>query len=517
MSSNARPRRAPRPLRPRAEFLDDRTLLSLGAGLASGPVLAPAEIAPADRLLVKFRPGTTSADEAALLAATRTTLLSAFPDGPAIVAGGPGFDPSRALAEFQSSPLIVYAEPDATVSLASTSTSLPSVAPYYPTDPSFGQQWGLNTPNDVDIDAPEAWPVTTGSASTIVAVLDTGVDLKNPDLLNRLWVNPSASQGRTTVYGWNFVNNNGNVQDANGHGTHVTGVIAATGGNGQGVVGVNWHAQIMPLKILDATGSGSLDNAVRAVYFAADHGARVISASWGSSMPDQALDDAIHYADGKGVVFVTAAGNDGMNNDLVPTYPASYHTPNMLVVAALDQNGNLASFSDYGPTTVDLAAPGVNILSTYPTKLGGHAVLSGTSMATPFVAGVVSLVVGMHPSWTAEQLVQRVIASTKPLPGLAGKVASGGMVDAAQAVGVAGSGPYGDHYIVPPVVQKIPAKRVVLHSRTHPKVARKVLPRPVKRAEAGAADLLQPTTSRLALRQPLPIGNSSNRSLRRAR
>ena len=272
---------------PRVEDLADRTLLSVGvnAGLAPGPVLTPAEIAQADRLLVKFRPGTSAADENSLLAATNTTVLSAFPDGPAIVEGGPGFDPSRALAEFQSSPLIVYAEPDAAVTLASTSTNLPSVAPYYPNDPSFGQQWGLNAPNDVDIDAPEAWPVTTGSASTIVAVLDSGVDLRNPDLAGRLWVNPSASHGRTTVYGWNFVNNNGNVQDGNGHGTHVTGILAATGNNGQSVVGVNWHAQIMPLKILDSTGSGSLGNAVTAVYFAADHGARVDQRELGLERP----------------------------------------------------------------------------------------------------------------------------------------------------------------------------------------------------------------------------------------
>ena len=512
MASNARSVRSRRALRPRLEALDDRTLLSVsvGAGLASGPVLSPAEIAAANRLMIKFRPGTTMADEDSLLAATKTTILSNFPDGPTVVQGGPGFDPALALVEFQASSLIAYAEPDATVTLSETST-LPTVAPYYPNDSSFGQQWGLNAPNNVDIDAPEAWAVTTGNASTIVAVLDSGVDLKNPDLVNRLWVNPAASHGRATVYGWNFVNNNGNVQDGNGHGTHVTGIIAATGNNGKGVVGVDWHAQIMPLKILDSTGSGSLSTAVTAVYFAADHGARVISASWGSNVPDQALADAILYADRKGVVFVNAAGNDGVNNDVVPTYPAAYHTPNMLVVAAVDPNGNLASFSNYGANTVDIAAPGVNVLSTYLTKLGGKATLTGTSMATPFVAGVVSLLVGLHPDWSAEQLVQRVIATAKPLASLAGRTVSGGMVDAAQAVGVAGSGPDGDHYTGPPVVQKGPAKRVVLHTRSHARTSRKPLHRPVKRNELGAAEAQAHlvATSRLALNHKLPSERSS--------
>src|SRR6516162_5957911 len=156
MASNARSRRAPRPIRPRLETLDGRTLLSLsvGAGVPSGPVLSPAEAAAADRLLVKFRPGTSTADENALLAAARTNVLSTFPDGPIIVQGGPGFDPSGALALLQASPLVAYAEPDATIRLADTSTSLPTVAPTYPNDPSFGAQWGLNAPNNVDIDAP---------------------------------------------------------------------------------------------------------------------------------------------------------------------------------------------------------------------------------------------------------------------------------------------------------------------------------------------------------------------------
>jgi subtilisin family serine protease len=345
-----------------------------------------------------------------------------------------------------------------------STSGLPAVAPTYPTDPQFSQQWGLNNPSDVDIDAPEAWTVTTGSASTIVAIVDSGIDLRNPDLAGRLWVNPSASRRGRTVYGWNFVNNNGNVQDQFGHGTHVAGVIAAAADNRKGIVGVDWNAKIMPLKTLAADGSGSLANAAAAIRFAVDHGARVINASWGSDLPDDALYDAIAYADQKGVVVVTAAGNEGANSDVVPIYPASYDLPNILVVAALDPSGGLASFSNYGLHSVDLAAPGVSIYSTYPPRTYG--LLSGTSMAVPYVTGVVSLLAGLHPDWSAEQLVQRVLATVKPLPGLAGKTVTGGIVDAAQAVGVSGSGADGDRYVSPPETSRKVAVRSTPIRRT---------------------------------------------------
>jgi subtilisin family serine protease len=466
-------------------------------------------LASSDRVLVKFQPNVTITTEDSLLESAGTNVLSAIPDGPMVVETNPGVDPALAIQRFQASPLVVYAEPDAAISLDATTSTLPSVSPFYPNNTYLAQQWGLNTPGDVDIDAPEAWAATTGSSSTIVAVLDTGVDLTNPAFAGRLWVNPTASKPHSTVFGWNFVSNNGNVQDNNGHGTHVTGVLAATGNNGQGVVGVDWHAEIMPLKILDATGSGSLSAAVSAVYFAANHGARVINASWGSSTPDPALADAIRYADQKGVVFVNAAGNDGVNNDIVPTYPAAYHTPNMMVVAAVDQSGQLAGFSNFGAQTVDLAAPGVDILSTYPRKFGSYAYLSGTSMATPFVSGVVSLLAGLHPNWTAEQLVQRVLATTKPLPSLAGRTISGGMVDAAQAIGVAGSGPSGDHYTGPPPVVKTTANPHPTNKNMSHKTTRK----PIKRHSISPLDWSSIRNStRIAVRSKLPSQGSPRHS-----
>jgi thermitase len=506
MLSKPRSPRVRKNARPQLEMLDVRALLSVGSVATLAAVFPQPEAAPAAlRLLVKFQPGTTATAENSLLATTRTTVLSSFPDGPTIIQTGLGVDPAQALSQLQASSLVVYAEADSTLKLADTTTTLPTVAPSYPTNQKFAQEWGLNNPGNVDIDAPEAWSVTTGSPSTIVAVIDTGIDLTNPQLVSRLWVNAAASTPRHTVFGWNFLNNNGNVQDQNGHGTHVTGVIAATGNNGQGVAGIDWHARIMPLRILDSTGSGSLDAAVSAVYFAAQHGARVINASWGSSAPDLALADAIRYADQKGVVFVNAAGNDGVNNDTVPTYPASYRTPNMLVVAAVDESGNLGSFSNYGPQTVDLAAPGVNILSTYLRRLGGYATLSGTSMSTPFVTGVVSLLAGLHPTWSAEQLVQQVLATTKPLASLAGKTVTGGIVDAAQAVGVAGSGPGGDHYPGPPVVQKSISK----HSRPIRKTRIRSTPKTphpqINRQSLGASTWVVQAHGRSHLAANLPL------------
>ncbi|APW61084.1 S8 family peptidase [Paludisphaera borealis] len=366
-------------------------------------------------------------------------------------------------------------------------SNLPVVGPTYPNDPQFNQQWGLNSPSDIDVDAPEAWTVTTGSPSTIVAVIDSGVDLRNPDLVGRLWVNPAASRRGKIVYGWNFVNNNGNVQDQFGHGTHVAGVIAAAADNRKGVVGLDWNARIMPLRTLAADGSGTLENAVAAIRFAVDNGARVINASWGSDLPDDDLYNAIAYADQKGVVFVTAAGNDGVNSDVVPIYPAAYHLPNVLVVAAVDPAGNLASFSNYGLHSVDLAAPGVTIYSTYPPRTYG--LLSGTSMAAPYVTGVVSLLVGLHPDWSAEQLVQQVLATVKPLPGLTGKTVTGGIVDAAQAVGVSGSGPHGDQYVSLPLTTHKIATRSAAIPRT-----------PGRRAQSQAAAFLPARSTALVAR-----------------
>jgi subtilisin family serine protease len=417
-------------VRLQVEALDHRVLLSgstLG-GLAVGPqaVSETSTAVSADRLFVRFKAEATLSDREAILSSLGASVVASYPDGPLLVELATPQAAEAAMETLRALPTVVYAELDAPLNSAEAAEMAGTIdaAAFYPSDPSFSRQWGLNNTNDIDIDAPQAWSVTTG-LPVIVAVIDSGIDLRSTEFSGRI------------LPGWNFLNGSSNVQDDYGHGTHVSGIIGASGNDGRGVSGVNWNALILPLKVLDRNGDGSTDVAVSAIYYAVAHGAKVINASWGDNTPSQALADAIAYAGSQGVVFVTAAGNDSQNNDFIPTYPPSYHDSNVLVVAAIDRNGNRASFSNYGASDVDLAAPGVDIYSTYRN---GYQTLSGTSMATAYVSGVASLLAGLHPDWTAEQIVQRILATTKPLSTLSGITATGGMVDAAQALGVAGSG-----------------------------------------------------------------------------
>ena len=409
---------------PRLELLEARALLA------------------GDGLLIGFEAGTSAALASALISRLRPIAQQAFDGGPVYVEPGPGVDVGRARIWLESRPAVRYIEADSEIAVEAASIVRPG-------DPLFGLQWGLDNPaNDVDINAPEAWSTTTGSASTIVAVIDSGLDLGRPDFYGRIWVNAAEYGGRPGVdddrdgyvddyFGWNFRDNNMDLTDTADHGTHVTSILAASGGDGVGVAGVNWQAKIMPLKFMGADGKGSISDAVRAIYFAVNHGARVINASWGTSDYSRSLDDVIGYAARAGVVFVTAAGNESANNDLTPSYPALNRHENTLSVAAIDRDGGLAGFSNYGTTAVDIAAPGVSIRGDVP---GGSANYSGTSMATPFVAGVASLVLARHPNWTAAQVVRQILATARPLPTLTGLVATGGIVDAAAAVGASADG-----------------------------------------------------------------------------
>lgn len=413
------------------ERLESRSLLSVDLP-SVWPVPEPG---PSNSILVRFAAGTPAARQDAALAPFRGRVSASYPDGPELVTLGEGIAPSAAIAGLGADPEVVYAVPDARVHAES--------APVLPNDPGFGAQWGLNNANNVDINAPEAWGVTTGNRSTIVAVIDTGIDLVNPDFAGRIWTNPTngaAAGYPNDIHGWNFISHNNYVQDDNGHGTHVSAIIGAAGNNGSGVSGIAWNVQIMPLKFLDSHGDGTTDDAVAAIYYAVNHGARVINASWGGDEANTApLQDSIAYANAHNVVFVSAAGNRGVDNNSYPSYPANYRYPNQLSVAAVDRNGNLPSYSNYGSRTVDLAAPGDNIVSDVPAYINAYGVetLSGTSMATAYVSGVAALVSGLNPGFGAAQVVQRIDATTKPLPSLAGRTITGGMVDAYAAVSAA--------------------------------------------------------------------------------
>ena len=280
----------------------------------------------------------------------------------------------------------------------------------------------------------------------VVAVLDTGVDFNHIDLRENMWIRPENIPQYTDdelgtfndLNGFNGTDNATDPMDDNGHGTHCAGIIGAEGDNDEGIAGINWHVKIMPLKFLGRGGFGTTDDAIEAINYAIDrkkHGVniRIISASWGSTMRSQALEDTIRAAGDAGILFVAAAGNDGSDNDRRPHFPSNYNLPNVISVAALDRNDNLASFSNFGAKTVHIAAPGKDIRSTW---LGdAYREASGTSMATPEVSGVAALIIASEPSITMEKLRQRLLKSVDKIESLSGKVASGGRINAAKAVG----------------------------------------------------------------------------------
>ncbi len=301
--------------------------------------------------------------------------------------------------------------------------------------------WGLNA--NLGVDAHLAWNYRTGS-QVIVAVIDTGTNFDHTDLSGNLWINRRETLNNIDddnngyvddIHGVNFINSTfpHYPRDDNGHGTHVAGTICAEGDNGTGVVGINWDCRIMTLKFLDAQGSGSLLNAVKAVDYLVmlkqQFGEPIVvaNASWGSIGYSQMLKDAIARATPLGITFVAAAGNFAINNDITPYYPASYNLDNVLSVAAIDFDGNLANFSNYGANSVDIAAPGVDIYSTY---IPGNAyiALSGTSMAAPHVTGSIALLYSYSPiPW--QSLINRTLQQARPWGPVNGKVRSNGILN----------------------------------------------------------------------------------------
>ncbi len=344
-------------------------------------------------------------------------------------------DVPSAVAACNSSADVEYAEPNYIYKVSEI-----------PNDPRFDELWAMQNANDADIDAVEAWDGQTGSRDVIVAIIDTGVDYTHPDLAANMWRNPGESgEGRESngvdddgngfvddVFGWDFAGNDSDPKDDNGHGTHVAGTIAASGDNEIGVVGVNWQASVMALKFLSGNGSGSADDAIEAILYAASNGARVLNNSWGGGGFSRALQEAIEFARDQNALFVAAAGNDGRDNDALPTYPASYDVANVIAVAASDRNDRLASFSNFGATSVDLAAPGADILSTMPND--SYRSLNGTSMATPHVSGVAALVWAQNADLGYRQVAVRVVGAADPVPAFEGTTWSGGRLNAAAAL-----------------------------------------------------------------------------------
>ncbi|MBV9924507.1 MAG: S8 family serine peptidase [Acidobacteria bacterium] len=359
--------------------------------------------------------------------------------------------------EYASLPEVEYAEPNFRIEAdpaeaAGGESDLGPVALAGPNDPRFSDQWGLlNTGQsggraEADISALSAWEKTQGSKKVVVAVLDSGVDYTHPDLVGNMWHRPAdvemyRDDQLGTVDdedGFSAVEAERDPMDENGHGTHCAGIIGAEGDNGIGITGVNWRVEIMPLKFMGRGGFGSTKDAIEAINYVIARkkdgvNVRVISASWGSTSRSKALEDVIRKAGEADILFVAAAGNDNTDNDRRPHYPSNYNLPNVLSVAALDRKDERASFSNFGAKTVHVAAPGKDILSTW---LGGdYRNASGTSMATPFVAGVAGLVLSVEPNLSVKELRERLLNTVDKLDSLKGKVSSGGRVNAARAVG----------------------------------------------------------------------------------
>lgn len=448
-----------RPTGPRlrgVESLEDRTLLSVSPIGPQRPLGLPGEAAaePAlNRLIVRFDDATPLESASAMAAELGGRLVSRLPSihGAVIEIDAAGKDVreavSAAACAWQAHPGVRYAEPDQIVHAMAT----------IPNDPRFTELWGMHNTGasggvaDADIDAPEAWDIFRGSSNVVVAVIDTGVDYTHPDLAANMWVNPGEIPNNgidddgngwiDDVYGIDTINNDSDPMDDDGHGTHVSGTLGAVGDNGIGVVGVNWNVKVMALKSLGPN-SGTTTAAIQAIDYMTTmktrYGVNIVASnnSWGGVGYSQALYDAIKASNDAGIMFVAAAGNGGFDgigddNDQMPTYPASYDLPGIIAVAATDRSDRLASFSNYGRTSVDLAAPGVEILSTVPPSLypTGYDSWDGTSMATPHVTGAVALGMAFDPSASLAEIKQLILSSVDVLPDLQNRTVTGGRLN----------------------------------------------------------------------------------------
>ncbi|KAK6589807.1 subtilisin-like serine protease [Cryptosporidium xiaoi] len=375
---------------------------------------------------------------------------------------------SKLSASFLRSEEVEYVEPDQEVRLADYVTGMGGIGGIggngeFPNDPKFGEQWGMyNKVSNTDSKVLQAWRhlginysgylnggyssriENTPKREVIVAVIDTGVDYTHPDLVENMWINERELYGRPGVdddlngyvddiYGYDFANNKGTPIDDEGHGTHCAGTIAAKGNNNEGISGINWNGvKIMALKFLRGNGVGFLSDSVKAINYAIKMGAHILSNSWGGGSFSQATYDAIKRSIDKNMLFVVAAGNDRNNNDIRPTYPSAYQLPNVLSVAAIDIYGRLGIFSNYGHRSVDIAAPGVDILSTSSNK--GYKRLSGTSMACPFVSGAVALLYAFDPNMTFDYAKSLLLKSVTILNSLRSSVKTSGTLNIHKAV-----------------------------------------------------------------------------------
>ena len=333
-----------------------------------------------------------------------------------------------------------------------------------PNDPRYldGSLYGLNNTgqnggtSDADIDAPEAWDVRREAPGIIVAVIDTGINTDHEDLADNLWVNAGEIAGDgidndangyiDDVHGINAITGSGDPADDHGHGSHCAGTVGGRGDNGKGIAGVAWNVKLMGLKFLSASGSGAGSDAIESIEYARSMGAHVLSNSWGGGSFSSALRDTIVASRNAGQIFVAAAANNAANNDVAPVYPASYDVDNIVAIAASTRSDALASYSNFGQGLVHIAAPGSEILSASHSDNSGYVTMSGTSMATPHVSGMLALIKAQYPTDTYAASINRLLNSADAKAALAGKVSTGGRANLNAALTTAAPTPFNDAF-----------------------------------------------------------------------
>ena len=423
--------------------------------VAASPAILPAGAAPhddaspfrPDRILIKPR---TTADPQAkrrldqFHAGQGAQVLREFRrlDGIQEIRLPPGMDVPGMIRRYQESGLVEFAEPDIRLTLAAT-----------PNDPAYtnGLLWHLNNTGqangkpDADIDAPEGWDIANSASNVVVALVDSGVRYTHEDLAANMWINPGEIPGNGVdddangfiddIHGINAAANNGDPIDLIGHGTQVAGFVGSVGDNGVGTAGVAWRVRIMACRFYSDGGTGFLTDAAQCIDYALAKGAQIINASFVTTSFSAVLNNALNNCRNAGVIFVAAAGNDSVNTDVTPYYPAGFNFDNIVAVGATTRTDGLASFSNFGAASVDLAAPGENVYSTFNSADNAYMENLGTSFAAPIVAGAFALLRARNPSASYQQIIQQVLGTVDPLPALAGKCVSGGRLNLARALG----------------------------------------------------------------------------------
>ncbi len=381
--------------------------------------------AHAEEFIVRFNDHSRSVQNLQLLKDADLKIIDEIPQLDIFVVESTTDSP--ALGKIRNSTEVKYVEKNVQIYLTDTK----------PNDSSYTKQW-----HHKNILSEKAWDVSTGSKDIVVAVIDTGISLNHPELKNNIWVNTKEIAGNNIdddqngyvddVKGWDFANKDNNPEDGHSHGSHCAGLIGAEGNNKTGVAGVNWKVKLMALQFFKASGAAVDSDGAKAIVYAADNGARIISASWGSEEPTKSIEDAIIYAGQKGVLFVAAAGNNKSQADRKRFFPSGYYLPNIISVGASTSTNGVAEFSNYGLHSVHVASPGLNIFST--SLKATYETMSGTSMATPIVAGVAALSLSVKPDLSMKDLRNALLNAVVPNKNWKSKTATGGIIQANSAV-----------------------------------------------------------------------------------